>query len=88
MSVKPGASGRGAPRRGDRGAKRLADGDGAAIAILLLDRFDGPELEAGGAQRLVAAHAGAEVVVDVKLEVALELGRELALAARPLEQPA
>ena len=59
--------------------QRLERRQAAAIAIRLLGRLDAAERDHRAPPRLGRRHAGAEVVVDVQLQVALDLGRELAL---------
>ena len=46
-----------------------------------------PSADQRPAPRLVGRHAGAQVVVDVELEVALELGGEVAFGPRPANTP-
>ena len=61
-----------------------------AIAIAFLRLFDPAEAPEGPPACLVARHPGADVVVDVQLQVAFELVRELALApvtSEKTEQP-
>ena len=58
----------------------------AAIAIGLFHGLDATEPDECAAARLVERHAGAQIVVDVKLEVTLDLLVEVAIVGRPAEQ--
>ena len=51
-----------------------------AIAIAFLGLFDAAEADEGQPARLLGRHPGADVVVDVQLQVALELVRKVAVA--------
>ena len=57
------------------------EGEGVALAINLSRRFQAAELQDRLAARFGGSHSGAEVVVDVHLEMAFEFVGEFALAA-------
>ena len=61
-------------------------GNAAAIAIGLFHGFDATQLDERASARLVERHAGAQIVVDVKLDVTLELVFEVTIVGRPAEQ--
>ena len=58
----------------------------AAIAIGLFHGLDATQLDERASARLVERHAGAQIVVDVKLDVTLELVFEVTIVGRPAEQ--
>jgi hypothetical protein len=58
----------------------------AAIALLLLDRFQPAEFEQRLPPRLDRRHPDADVVVDMELQVSVELLGHFALASRSRER--
>ena len=64
-------------------AERVERGNAAALPVLLLDDVDAAQLHQCVAARLGWCHTGAQVVVDVTLQVAVELFAEIPLEAPP-----
>ncbi len=59
----------------------LEDRHSGARAVLLPQRTDAAEANDGRPSRFVRRHAGAQVVVDVQLQVALDLAIEIVRAS-------
>ena len=64
----------------------FAPGQGGAFAISLLRRHNATKLEDRLAAGLLGCHAGAEIVLDVHLEMAFELRLQIGLAVRVAEE--
>ena len=65
---------RGCVRRSDVLQCGFNYGDAAAVAIAFFCGFDAAEFDDGAAAGFNRRHAGAEIVVDVELEMAFEFG--------------
>ena len=66
--------------------ERLEHREAAAIAIRLLRALETPQRDHRAAAGFVRGHPGAQVVVDVQLQMAVELRGELVLGAPPGER--
>ena len=85
-SVKPGVLIRPADAVAEVASQRLDQRDAAPVAVGLLGLLDAAKRDQRLPPRLAGRHAGAQVVVDVQLQVAGELFVELALTARTAEE--
>src|SRR2546429_2483292 len=68
--------------------EHLQNGQAAAVANRFFGLFDAAEFDEGLAAGFCGAHAGAEIVFDMHLEMAVHLRREIPVSALFAEESA